>query len=147
MIRKRRKEKQEPLLKATMTVWSLTTEAWELRGRHVDHCEVYLLLSFLVQNYLAFGSLWQLPNFLTCAAANVLFQELRQPAVRLTPQLMGRFTVVLTVATLLFTAPWISVRREAKLKSRGGFASGAAAGRVHRKDHALRALRECHLCQ
>lgn len=89
-IRKRLQDKRQCFLKAVMTVWSATTE-------------VYLLLSFLVQNCFAFGDIMQLPNFLTCAAANFVFKELRKPGVPLTPQCMQRFTLVMTGATLVFT--------------------------------------------
>ncbi|CAL1127264.1 unnamed protein product, partial [Cladocopium goreaui] len=89
-IRKRLQDKRQDFLKAVMTVWSATTE-------------VYLLLSFLVQNCFVFGDIMQLPNFLTCAAANFVFKELRKPGVPLTPHCMQRFTLVMTGATLVFT--------------------------------------------
>lgn len=89
-IRKRLQDKRQDFLKAVMTVWSATTE-------------VYLLLSFLVQNCFVFGNIMQLPNFLTCAAANFVFKELRKPGVPLTPHCMQRFTLVMTGATLVFT--------------------------------------------
>ena len=38
--------------------------------------KVYLLLSFLVQNCFVFGDIMQLPNFLTCAAANFVFKDI-----------------------------------------------------------------------
>jgi len=89
-VRKRIQDKQQHWLKAVLTVWSAITQ-------------VYLLLSFLAQNYFAFGAIMQLPNFMTCAAANLVFKELRRPDIPLTPECMRCFTIMMTGATLVFT--------------------------------------------